>query len=424
MTLKLRKSKLVAWLLPGLRLKRWIFLCLFGAFACIYSFLKYFDNPADSYSFFYSIAGVCGFLLLIEGVRSLMSSMLEAVAPNRHGIMDAIYNKRFLEKGPKVVVIGGGTGLSTMLSGIKFYSKNVTAIVTVADDGGSSGRLRREFDILPPGDIRNCLAALADDSDLMTKLFQYRFDRGEGMEGHSFGNLFIAAMSEVTGSFDTAIEESSKILAIRGRVVPATLESVKIKAEFFDGSVVEGESDIPQKHLPIKKLTLLPSDAKANEEAVAAVKDADLVIVGPGSLYTSVLPNLLIKEIREAVEESNACKIYICNIMTQHGESDGYTASKHLKVLIEHTSEKIVNCCILNHAACDTRTLLKYAKEHSFPVIPDKEKIERLKAVAIVGDLINETEYIRHDPEKLAKVIFDTYMAWKKNNSNLCKLSV
>lgn len=420
--LKLKQCKFFAWLSPGLKLKRWIMLCLFGVLVCVYSAVKFPASVSSFQATLYFISGLAGCLLLVEGVRSLITSMIDVVAPGRRGkIIDAIYNQRFLDKGPKIVVLGGGTGLSTMLAGIKYYSRNVTAIVTVADDGGSSGRLRREFDILPPGDIRNCLAALADDSDLMKKLFQYRFDKGEGVSGHSFGNLFITAMKEVTGSFDTAIEESSKILAIRGRVLPASLDALRIKAEFFDGSVVEGETAIPETRKPIKELSLMPSDAKANLEAIEAIREADLIVIGPGSLYTSVLPNLLIGDIRKAVEDSLACKVYVCNIMTQHGESDGYTASKHLKVLIDHTSDKIVNCCIINHAACDTATLLKYAKQHSFPVIPDKEKIERLNCTAMVSDLINESEYIRHDPEKLTKVIMDTFALWKKQGNRFNK---
>lgn len=417
MKLKLPKRGKLAWLSPGLKFKRWILLCLVGIFLCIFSALRFSTSPVDEQTAYVALLAL-GCLMLIEGIRSLVGSMVEVVAPAKRGqIMDLIYHKRYLEKGPKVVVIGGGTGLSTMLSGIKYYSRNVTAIVTVADDGGSSGRLRREFDILPPGDIRNCLAALADDSDLMTKLFRYRFEKGEGVSGHSFGNLFITAMTEVTGSFDTAIEESSKILAIRGRVLPASLDPIRLKADFFDGTSVVGETAIPEKGLPIKELTLLPEGARANQDAIDAIKEAELIVVGPGSLYTSVLPNLLIDEIREAVEESQACKIYACNIMTQHGETDSYTASKHVKVLLDHTSDKVINHCIINHAACDTTTLLKYAKQHSFPVIPDKEKIDSIGVKVVVTDLISEAEYIRHDPEKLAKVIFDTFAAWKKNSA-------
>lgn len=417
MKIKLPLKRKFTWLSPGLKLKRWIMLSLLGMALCIYSALKYSSTTTDDRNVYVALL-VLGGLLLFEGVRAFVTSMVEAVAPSKRGqIMDMIYHKRYLEKGPKVVVIGGGTGLSTMLSGIKYYSRNVTAIVTVADDGGSSGRLRREFDILPPGDIRNCLAALADDSDLMTKLFRYRFEKGEGVAGHSFGNLFITAMTEVTGSFDTAIEESSKILAIRGTVLPASLDPIRLKAEFFDGSSVEGETAIPEKGLPIKELSLLPENARANQEAIDAINEAELIVVGPGSLYTSVLPNLLIDEIREAVEESAACKIYASNIMTQHGETDSFTASKHVKVLQEHTSDKIVSHCIINHAACDTETLLKYAQQHSFPVIPDKEKIETLGVKVVVADLISEAEYIRHDPEKLAKIIFDTFAVWKKNNA-------
>lgn len=417
MKLKLPTKGKLAWLSPGLKFKRWILLSFLGIFLCIFSALNY-SNSSSSKQTVYLVLLVLGGLLLIEGIRSLIASMVEALVPSKKGqIMDMIYHKRYLEKGPKVVVIGGGTGLSTMLSGIKFYSRNVTAIVTVADDGGSSGRLRREFDILPPGDIRNCLAALADDSDLMTKLFRYRFEKGEGVSGHSFGNLFITAMTEVTGSFDTAIEESSKILAIRGRVLPASLDPIRLRAEFVDGSTVEGETAIPEKGLPVKELSLLPKNARANQDAIKAIKEAELIVMGPGSLYTSVLPNLLIDEIKEAVEASEACKIYACNIMTQKGETDSYTASKHVRVLLNHCSSKIINHCIINHAACDTSTLLKYAKQHSFPVIPDREKIDELGVKVVVTDLISEAEYIRHDPEKLAKIIFDTFAMWKKNSA-------
>jgi uncharacterized cofD-like protein len=419
MTINFKKPKKVfAFLTPGLKLKRWIAAC-FAGLAVSFLAVSRFTVASDPFEKnMLLVAIVLGLAIAVEGIRSLIASLLEAVAPGQRApIIDTIYQERLLDKGPKIVAIGGGTGLSTMLSGIKNVSRNVTAIVTVADDGGSSGRLRRDFDILPPGDLRNCIAALADETDLMRKLFQYRFDKGEGVAGHSFGNLFITAMREITGSFDAAIKESSKILAIRGRVLPASLESLHIKAEFYDGSFVEGEAAIPEKHMPIKRLMLVPDNATANPEAVQAIKEADLVIIGPGSVYTSVLPNLLIDGIRQALEESSAFKVYICNIMTQHGETDGYTASKHMKVLVEHASTKVFSHCVVNHAACDTATLLKYAKEHSFPVIPDKERIEQMGLSVVVGDLICEDKYIRHDPAKLAKVIAEAFGEWKKNKN-------
>jgi len=413
-------KKMFAFLTPGLKLKRWIAACVVGltiSFLAVSRFAAA-DTPVEKNVLLVGI--VLGLAIAIEGVRSLIASLLDAVAPGkRPPIIDTIYSERLLDKGPKIVAIGGGTGLSTMLSGIKHLSRNLTAIVTVADDGGSSGRLRRDFDILPPGDLRNCIAALADESDLMRKLFQYRFEKGEGVAGHSFGNLFITAMREITGSFDAAIKESSKILAIRGRVLPASLESLHIKAEFYDGSFVEGEAAIPEKHMPIKRVMLVPDHATANPEAVQAIKDADLIIVGPGSVYTSLLPNLLIDGIRAALEESNAFKVYICNIMTQHGETDGFTAAKHIKVLVEHSSAKVFSHCVVNHAACDTATLLKYAKEHSFPVIPDKERIEQMGVSVVVGDLICEDKYIRHDPTKLARVISEAFAEWKKNKNTV-----
>jgi uncharacterized cofD-like protein len=414
---KKRNNTFLAWFFPGLRLKRWIFLGVLGLALCIFSAVRYQAHaPAGRTGYMYFLGILLGCLLLIEGIRFFILSMVDVYAPDKkkHQLLDLVYNRRLLERGPKIVAIGGGTGLSTLLSGLKHYSTNLTAIVTVADDGGSSGRLRKEFDILPPGDIRNCLAALADESDLMRKLFQYRFDKGEGVAGHSFGNLFITAMREVTGRFDTAIEESSKILAIRGRVLPASLDNLKLMAEYDDGSKVIGEDAIPKKGVPIKRLGLMPDDAKASLEAISAILDADLIVLGPGSLYTSILPNLLIRDICQAVLDSSACKMYVCNIMTQHGETDGYTAARHLKVLIDHAGEQICHYCIVNYAACDTSTLLKYARQNSFPVIPDKERIEWLGCQAIVSDLISESEYIRHDPEKLMKTIIDAYNGWKK----------
>lgn len=406
----------IKWLFPGLKLKRWIFLCILGGVLSLSSGINFFLHKIYLLRIIDIIVFILGIIMLIVGLKSFIKSMLEVVAPTKQGqIIETIYSQRLLDKGPRIVAIGGGTGLSNLLLGIKEYTRNLSAIVTVADEGGSSGRLRKEFDILPPGDIRNCLVSLADASELMRSLFQYRFSKGEGFEGHSLGNLFITAMREVTGSFDTAIKESSRILAIRGRVLPASLDKIRLRAQFIDGSFVEGEESIPKKGMAIKRVSLIPEDPKANPEAVEAIKNADVIIIGPGSLYTSILPNLLIRELREAIEMSPVLKIYVCNVMTQHGETDGFTGFKHLMVLVEHTSSRIVNCCILNSEASDTGKLARYAKENSFPVIPDREKLNNEGYWVIEDDLISREEYIRHDPAKLAKRIIQSYYTWKSN---------
>src|SRR5512133_510071 len=261
-----------------------------------------------------------GLAITLFAFLKLNESMLSAVMPNGHNnLVDIVYNQRQRKRGPKIVTIGGGTGLSTLLRGIKEYTTNVTAIVTVADDGGSSGRLRRELGVLPPGDFRNCIAALADAEPLMTKLFQYRFSEGSGLDGHSFGNLFIVAMSGVTGNFEQAIRESSRVLAVRGQILPSTLENVTLCAELEDADLVQGESKISESSQPIKRVYLEPEHPAAYPEAMRAILDADMIVVGPGSLYTSILPNLLVKDLLGAIKASRALKVYVCNIATQSG---------------------------------------------------------------------------------------------------------
>lgn len=351
---------------------------------------------------------ILGILAVVTGVKRIIKSFVTILLPEREDeLVDKVYQKRILERGLRFVVIGGGTGLSTLLHGLKEYTSNITAIVTVADDGGSSGKLRHDFGVLPPGDIRNCLVALADAEPLMRKLFQFRFDEGTEFKGHSFGNLFITAMSKVTGAFDTAIKESSKVLAIRGSVLPSTLEKVTLTAEHENGSFSVGESHIPEAKSPIKKVYLTPKTSRPTNEVIDAIQKADVVILGPGSLYTSVIPNLLIKGIYQEITRSRAMKIYICNVMTQKGETDGYKASDHLKAIINHTAPKIVDYCIVNTSKVPSNMLEKYKEKDSFPVYPDVEGIRKLRCRAVEGDLINTTDFVRHNSAKLAKVTMD-----------------
>lgn len=307
---------------------------------------------------------------------------------------------------PKIVCIGGGTGLPNLLRGLKQYTCDITAIVTVADDGGSSGVIRGEMKIPPPGDIRNCLLALADTEPLMEKLFQYRFNSG-CFKGHSFGNLFIAAMTEMLGDFELAIKESSKVLAVRGRVLPSTLTDVTLVAEYTDGNKVSGESRISNYNKEIVKVKLEPENAKPLQEALMAINEADAIILGPGSLYTSIIPNLLVKDITKTISESKAKKIYVVNIMTQPGETTGYTASKHVDAIIKHANKKVINYVVVNIGKIPEYLLYRYYDEGAAPVVCDGEKIKQMGYTVVKGNMINSNDYIRHSPKKLAKILID-----------------
>ncbi|MCD6539366.1 MAG: YvcK family protein [Candidatus Omnitrophica bacterium] len=400
------------WLYPGIKIKRWIFLTVLGVGILVFGAVRFF-NDEEIFLRILDIGGVVlGAGLIIGGIRSMLRSLLSLFPSFSSGeLLDIVYKKRFLEKGPKVVAIGGGHGLSTLLSGLKEYTTNLIAIVTVADSGGSSGRLRQEFDVLPPGDIRNCLVSLADSPSLMGELFQYRFKEDSELKGHNFGNLFITAMTQLTGDFKRAIEESSKVLAIRGRVLPSTLNKVSLIAEYQDGSLTEGEAEIPKKKRRIKKVYLKSLDAQRRItptlEAIEAIKSAQVIVIGPGSLYTSILPNLVIKEITQAVVESPGLKIYVCNVMTQPGETDGFSASEHVKVLLEHTHPRILDYCILNTRHPPSDLLKRYAQEGAYPVRADTSVLEKMGYQVIEGEFLHATDFIRHDPAKLAKVIIE-----------------
>lgn len=307
---------------------------------------------------------------------------------------------------PKIVCIGGGTGLPNLLRGLKQYTCDITAIVTVADDGGSSGVIRGEMKIPPPGDIKNCLLALADTETLMQDLFQYRFNTG-CFKGHSFGNLFIAAMTEMLGDFELAIKESSKVLAVRGRVLPSTLSDVSLIAEYEDGKKVLGESKIPNKDKEIVKVSLYPEDSKPLQESLDAIAEADAIILGPGSLYTSIIPNLLVKDITKAICKSKAKKIYIVNIMTQPGETTGYAASKHVNAIAKHAGYDVIDYVVLNTENIPEILLSRYNKDGATPVICDSEKIEDMGYTVVTGNIVNSNDYIRHSPKKLAKMVIE-----------------
>jgi len=309
------------------------------------------------------------------------------------------------EGGPVLTALGGGTGLSTLLRGLKKHTTNLSAIVNVADDGGSSGRLRENLGMLPPGDIRNCLVALANTEPLLEKVFQHRFTTGEGLEGHSLGNLFLAALTEEFG-FEEAILAASRVLAVRGEVLPVTLDKLTLVAELTDGRIIRGESSIPKAGGTIRRLRLDPAGAAIYPAARRAILEAEAVFVGPGSLFTSILANLLVPGVVEALRETKARKIYICNVMTQQGETDGFSAADHLAALYDHIGEGVFDTVLLNTNLDIPGALLeKYAAEGAEPVRPDVGRLRKLGVKVVAADMLSQQELVRHDPEKLANVI-------------------
>lgn len=399
---------ILKWLYPGIGIKRWIGLVIFGVLLIILgsAYLRADENWIIQW--LDACVLISGIIILILGIKYIIRSFLAAFEPasKESELFDILYQRKQLGRGPKIVVIGGGTGLSVILSGLKEYTSNITAIVTVADDGGSSGRLRQQFDILPPGDIRNCLVALADAPTLMRDLFQFRFESNSDLAGHNFGNLFITVMTRLTGDFEKAIKETSKVLALKGQVIPSTLSNVVLVAQYKDGSVAEGEAKIPRMHLAINKVFLKPVQPQATPEAIKAIEEADAIVLGPGSLYTSIIPNLLIKEITDSIVSSDAIKVYVCNIMTQAGETDGFRTSDHIKTLISHSHPRIFDYCIVNTADIPHAILKRYADDDSYRVINDTQNIENMGYRVIEDDLAVSDDVVRHDPLKLARVIF------------------
>ena len=419
-------AKDVGWLIPGLNIKRWLFLIFLGSVLMILGFLIIFDIrpiyqtmelirkaaiilPSEILAI---IVIFIGAIVFFSGWKNTTLSIMD-MDSNKSGnsLLEKLYRRSKLNKGAKVVAIGGGTGLSMLLKGIKKYTNNITAVVTVGDDGGSSGRLREDLGILPPGDIRNCIAALADDDNLITELFQYRFKKGEGLEGHSFGNLFLTALCAITGNMVKAVKESSKVLNIRGVVLPATLDDMKLVAEFVDGSIVRGESNIPEEHKQIKRLYTEPLNCKALPEAIQSILHADLIILGPGSLYTSVIPNLLVNEIVEAIDQSQAKKIYVCNIMTQPGETDNYSVASHVNALLSHANGKKIIDAVLVNDSLPENISDGYAKNGSIPIRLDMENISPIGIEIVSQKLIEENKQglVRHSSNRVARAVYYWY---------------
>lgn len=306
---------------------------------------------------------------------------------------------------PKIVVIGGGTGLSVLLKGLKQYTSKLTAVVTVTDDGGSSGRLRAELGVLPPGDIRNCLVALAETETLMDQVFQHRFDAGGGLQGHNLGNLLLVAMTEIAGDFVSAIKEVSKVLAVRGKVLPATLEQVVLGALMQDGTTVTGETSIRDYGKKVEKVFLIPRKCQPAPETLDALKEADAIVLGPGSLYTSIMPNLLVEGVAAAIAASPATTFYVSNIMTEKGETDSYSAADHLRVILDHLGEQIIDYMVVNTGTVDERRLKRYEQENAVPVRYSYQEINGLGVQVLEENMVSDTEVAWHDPDRLARLI-------------------
>jgi len=323
----------------------------------------------------------------------------------------------------RVVSIGGGNGLSTLLQGLKTYSQSppagapaidITAIVTVTDDGGSSGRLRREFDVLPPGDIRNCMVALSEDEALLARLFQYRFEAGRGLKGHSFGNLFLTALTSITGDFSEAVRKSAEVLNIAGRIFPSTAANVTLEAELDNGRVVAGESRIGRSRRPIRRVRMIPSGARPVRDAVKAIEAADLITLGPGSLFTSVIPNLLVKGIARAIRQSAAPKAYFVNLMSQPGETTSFAASDHVRALLDHSGGALIDYAVVSTTRIPPALRARYAAQNAAPIVNDADAIRALGVGVIEANLLRKGVKVRHNSAAVAQVVADLALEGRK----------
>ena len=415
----MKGRRLPRWLYPGMHLKRWLVLlflgiAILGLGAAIFLRDLYRTTDADEIAIVYwltgawleprvraVLVGALGLSLTGVGMWGLMRSVVSPFVGRGDSVMEVLYTKRYLARGPRIVAIGGGTGLSTLLRGLKGYSANITAVVAVADDGGSSGQLRQQLGIVPPGDIRNCIAALADAEPLMTQLMQYRFPAGSGLDNHAFGNLFIAAMTAVTGDFEEAVRESNRVLAVRGQVLPATSVPLNLSARLASGRQLYGQVGISSADEPIERVTIEPADVRANREALERILEAELIVIGPGSLFSSILPNLLISDVRDALMAAPGLKVYVCNVATQPGETDHLTASAHLRALFDHVGDELIDCVVVNRST-DARRPEGWLAQ---PVQVDVRELEGLPVVIVEEDVIDPSNAHRHDPAKLAAAL-------------------
>ena len=438
-----RSQRAVRWLQPGLVVKRWVLTSGLGLLmalvgGAVWADLKPIYWILETLSWLLGtlttvlpreftgpILLLVGVALVLWGQSRSFGSIQQALAPDKDTVLiDALQAQSRLNRGPNIVAIGGGTGLSTLLSGLKRYSSHITAVVTVADDGGSSGVLRRELGVLPPGDIRNCLAALSTEEPLLTRLFQYRFSAGGGLEGHSFGNLFLSALTAITGNLETAITASSRVLAVQGQVVPATNVDVRLWAELENGQRIEGESNIGHAPSPIVRLGCIPERPPALPRALEAIANADLIVLGPGSLYTSLLPNLLVPEIVSAIQRSRAPRLYICNLMTQPGETDGLDVRGHLRAIEAQLaslglSQRLFSAVLAQDDLANSALIKFYQARGAEPVLCDAKGLRKdgydVTQAPLQGT--RPTSTLRHDSRSLALAVMRFYRKHKRESS-------
>ena len=418
--------RLLRWLYPGLGVKRWLGLLCLAAFALSLG-VAFSLSPGTLPGVADALAAALrkpvgttmprwllavvflaiGAALAAWGVRGIVLSIARALAPRTADVLgEALYVRRGSGRGPRIVAIGGGTGLPVLLRGLKAYSTNITALVTVADDGGSSGRLRGELGVLPPGDVRNCLLALADTEPLMEQVFQHRFQLGS-LAGHSVGNLLLSGLTEVTGDFVQAIEAASRILAVRGQVLPSTLAHVQLVADFEDGREVRGESAITAANGKIVRVRLDPPDPAALPDAVRAVEEADILVLGPGSLFTSIVPNVCLSGLRDALRRTRALRVFVVNVMTQPGETDGFTAADHLAALQRHVGVPGVDLVVVNQGPIGPERLHAYREQGATPVAPAIAACHDLGVQVLAADLVTRQGLVRHDPDRLARALLE-----------------
>ena len=424
-------NRWLRWFLPGMKVKRWLAFLVVGAISTGIGLYILFSSDLQKFNqnlqdLIFQMTGArlghyLGLLLLIFGLiglvygfnRIFVAMKLTLLSDATPHLADLFYHKRQQRRGPKVVVLGGGSGLSVLLRGLKQYTGNLTAVVTVSDDGGSSGILREEMGVIPPGDIRNCILAMANAEPSLERLFNYRFQEGR-MAGHNFGNLFLTAMTSVNdGNFEKAIQETSKVLSVVGEVYPATLEPVTLVAETCNGDLILGESKIGHSSDSIRNLRLEPPSVQPMNEVLRAIAEADAIVLGPGSLYTSIIPNLLVQGIAEAIAQSPALSIYVANVMCQPGETENFTASDHVQIVAEYLGQGVLDYVLVNSGLVAPDWRDKYSQSGGEPVINDRELIQKMGIKVHENDYVKYQDYVRHNEEILAKDLIELIIAEK-----------
>ncbi len=407
------------WLYPGLKIKRWILVIYLGVLismpGAVFLVFALFQLNEDRKFYLQALAVAAlafaiGGVVLFTGVYRLLKSigaLLQKRGETSKTLVDIAYERRYLARGPKVVALGGGTGMSNLLAGLKSYTADITAIISVADDGGSSGKLRKEFDILPPGDIRKCLIALSDDAPLMEQLLRYRFPEEE-LGGHSFGNLFLTVLTRLTGDFGEAVREANRMLSVRGRVLPATLENIVLVATHSDGAQTIGQRKVSESAAPIERVHLKPTPPRAAPDILRAVDGADLIVIGPGSLYTSVIPNLLIPGIPEAIAASPGICVYVANVAATEGETRGMSLADHVAAIDRHLPRRIIDCVLINTGEPDSGAAAAFAAQSSRRLLLDKEELAESAGYRYIREnIVDPINPAWHSPPRLARALMD-----------------